>query len=243
MNRYFVDIKGFENYSISKKGVVYSKRKKTYIKTTHGYVTFSMNNKKYIRSVNALVKSHFYTVIEKPNESNQEIADSGYKPIVGFEDYLINRNGDIWSTKSNKILKQQINSGGYKFILLSKHFRFVHRLVYETWIGEIKNGYTIDHIDENKQNNNVSNLQQLTRSENTLKFNEIRFRKKYKIRGYVKIENFDSYFINSKGDVISFKYGQKRKVYIDSRGGVYLSRNGKRKRLTLSKLIKQYFNI
>lgn len=42
----------------------------------------------------------------------------------------------------------------------------IHRLVYETFIGEIPNGYDINHIDENKTNNRVDNLNLMTHKEN-----------------------------------------------------------------------------
>lgn len=34
----------------------------------------------------------------------------------------------------------------------------LHRVIYETFVGEIPEGYIIHHKDENKQNNAVSNL-------------------------------------------------------------------------------------
>ncbi len=43
----------------------------------------------------------------------------------------------------------------------------VHRLIWETFKGEIPNGLTVDHIDKNVQNNDLSNLRLLTREKNT----------------------------------------------------------------------------
>lgn len=45
----------------------------------------------------------------------------------------------------------------------------VHTIVYEHFIGGIPDGYIIDHIDENKANNHVSNLQCMTHAENVKK--------------------------------------------------------------------------
>lgn len=45
----------------------------------------------------------------------------------------------------------------------------VHYLVYKHFIGPIPDGYIVDHIDENKNNNHVSNLQIMTQSENISK--------------------------------------------------------------------------
>jgi hypothetical protein len=45
----------------------------------------------------------------------------------------------------------------------------IHTLVYEHFLGNIQEGYIIDHIDENKSNNHISNLQIMTHSENLKK--------------------------------------------------------------------------
>ena len=43
---------------------------------------------------------------------------------------------------------------------------YVHRGVYETFKGEIPEGYEIDHIDTHRNNNDVNNLRLVTRKEN-----------------------------------------------------------------------------
>lgn len=47
----------------------------------------------------------------------------------------------------------------------------VHRFNWEIIYGDIPDGMTIDHIDGNKENNEISNLQLLTRSDNVIKGN------------------------------------------------------------------------
>ena len=46
---------------------------------------------------------------------------------------------------------------------------FVHRFVWESWKGIIPNGLHIDHINENIEDNRLSNLQLLTPSQNVKK--------------------------------------------------------------------------
>ena len=55
-----------------------------------------------------------------------------------------------------------VASSGY---LMCSH-KYVHRIIWETFNGEIPDGYVIDHIDCDKLNNSLSNLQLVTQSEN-----------------------------------------------------------------------------
>ena len=52
---------------------------------------------------------------------------------------------------------------GYKYVTLSKngkrHNHYVHRLVAEAFMGDIPNGYVINHLDYDRTNNNVENLE------------------------------------------------------------------------------------
>lgn len=91
-----------------------------------------------------------------------------YTKIPGFENYLINTNGSVFSTKVNRELAVQINSNGYKFIRLhekGKQFSFLlHRLLAFVFLDlpSLTSELEVDHIDTNKLNNNLSNLQVLT---------------------------------------------------------------------------------
>jgi hypothetical protein len=91
-----------------------------------------------------------------------------FKQIKEYPEYVINDKGII--KRNGKVRKPTITPKGYLRIRLSnnnvvKNF-FVHRLVYETFIGDIPNGYYVNHIDENKQNNSIDNLNLMTNKEN-----------------------------------------------------------------------------
>ena len=70
-----------------------------------------------------------------------------------------------------KIIKGEITSGGYCRVHISHNgveYKFlVHRLVAETFIPNPKRLPEVNHIDGNKQNNSVDNLEWCTRSQNT----------------------------------------------------------------------------
>ena len=69
-----------------------------------------------------------------------------------------------------KIIAQTDNGKGYKVVHLYMKNKmtneYVHRLVAETFIGEIPEGYAVNHIDFNKGNNMLNNLEIVTYSEN-----------------------------------------------------------------------------
>lgn len=76
-------------------------------------------------------------------------------------------------TKGTKVLKQtKISKYGYTQVWLGGNIKkevYVHRLAYELQKGKIKDGYEIDHIDNDVTNNSIKNLRMITKSENTSK--------------------------------------------------------------------------
>lgn len=91
-----------------------------------------------------------------------------WKPIKNYEGYYeVSNTGRVRSlnyrhTGKIKELKPRI-ARGYLMVTLckegiTKSFS-VHRLVVETFIGEIPEGMVVNHKDECKTNNNVDNLE------------------------------------------------------------------------------------
>lgn len=84
--------------------------------------------------------------------------------------YQINKNGQVKSnTKLSKgrLLTTQINSG-YVRVKLNESYKSLHRLVAITFIPNPNNLEQVNHIDGNKQNNSVNNLEWICRSKNQL---------------------------------------------------------------------------
>lgn len=100
-----------------------------------------------------------------------------WKEIAGYNGlYQISTWGRIKSYKrspNGKILSYKNSKGSYLRCNLSigEHSTtmLIHRLVYITFVGNIPKGMDIDHIDGNKQNNHLDNLQCVSRKEHIRK--------------------------------------------------------------------------
>lgn len=94
-----------------------------------------------------------------------------WKNIKSFPNYIISSYGKIYNTKTNILLTSRDNGHGYLYVDLyknSKHKRYyVHRLVANTFIPNLENKKEVNHIDGDKNNNSVSNLEWVTSSENS----------------------------------------------------------------------------
>ncbi len=81
-----------------------------------------------------------------------------------LENYLITKDGRIFNSKKNEVAK--IITNGYYLVKIKKKSYAVHRLVALTYIENPNNHPVVNHIDENKLNNNSDNLEWVTQQEN-----------------------------------------------------------------------------
>lgn len=125
-----------------------------------------------------------------------------YRDVVGYEGhYQISNFGNLKSLKNNKekILKKNMDDEGYyrSNLTLNKKYKTkrLHLLVAEAFMNHKSDGTTklvINHIDGNKTNNNVNNLEIVTHRENITTCTKIRgnnFSSQYKGVSYYEKTN------------------------------------------------------
>jgi hypothetical protein len=101
-----------------------------------------------------------------------------WKKIKDFSLYEASENGEVRSTNykrtgKERVLKPAINKKGYPCTMLLRDdgkyiSKPIHYFVTLAFFGYRENGLTVNHIDGNKQNNSILNLEYCTRSENCL---------------------------------------------------------------------------
>ena len=95
---------------------------------------------------------------------------------VNLTGYVLDEEGNIYG-KSGKLLSQFTKDGRYLFVNLCNDGKMVqesvHRLMWIYHKGEIPYNMTIDHINGDKQDNRLVNLQLLTACDNSRKSNRV----------------------------------------------------------------------
>lgn len=99
-----------------------------------------------------------------------------FRIIPNYVRYAIDKSGNVLDTKTNTMLEKNIHNtdNGYYIVNLYSPDQcrsraiFIHRLLGYAWLvnDDVKNKIVINHIDGNKLNNDISNLEWTTMQEN-----------------------------------------------------------------------------
>lgn len=137
------------------------------------------------------------------------------KQIKDYPNYTVGKDGKVVSYKFGNIreLKPQLTTQSNKKYLSiglynstnrrnSKGFKvptmkYLHRIVWETYMGEIPEGYEVDHIDGNPHNCSLDNLQVVTHRENCKKHHKGKLgylhseRREEILQDYIELKNYN----------------------------------------------------
>lgn len=86
-----------------------------------------------------------------------------WKKAVGYDTFEVSNFGRVKNTRLEIIKAQRKTPNGYLIVTLKengvKHTEYVHRLVAKAFINNPEHLSSVNHIDENKENNHVDNLE------------------------------------------------------------------------------------
>lgn len=99
--------------------------------------------------------------------------DELIEQILNDSRFDIREDGTVWRYMKTRKAWKQIGTytnglGYYTFSYRDSKIR-VHRIVYARWVGGLKKGFVVDHIDGDSTNNAAGNLQQISQCQNVRK--------------------------------------------------------------------------
>lgn len=163
--------------------------------------------------------------------------------IKSYKGYEVSDLGRVRSLKNGKVrvLKPQDNGIGYLQVVLCKNGKrksfYIHRLVYETFIGPIPKGMVVNHLNEDKRDNRLVNLEVTTQKQNCnygtrneragkslskeLKLTHAKSCAKYTFSSSVEASSFFGYRTRTQIGVYIFKARQRGENFIKIRREKY----------------------
>lgn len=147
------------------------------------------------------------------------------KYILKFK-YYVREDGTIYNAKTNKILSPQLDKDGYQKVQMvsidgKRHRYSVHRLVLENFNPvEGMEKLQVNHIDGNKQNNALNNLEWVTCEKNIQHAIKNNLRAKVNGSSKLTIEQVREIFIRSHDGEKNIDLGREFGIHPDSVGKI-----------------------
>ena len=136
-----------------------------------------------------------------------------WKGISNCDNYQVSSLGRVRNKKTGRVLKAAKKGGYCSLRLYSKKNFFVHQLVAQSFLENPENKPQVNHIDGNKANNMLCNLEWMTQSENIQHSFDIGLRP-------------ISEAVRESGRTLAEKFGSKngfvfKKIVLDTGTGVF----------------------
>lgn len=94
-----------------------------------------------------------------------------WKEISEYPDIKISNTGKIYSKYSKRLQKITLNNEGYyvvnvRSLTRGRNSHLLHRIIAQAFIPNSNNLNCVNHIDGDKKNNKISNLEWVTKADN-----------------------------------------------------------------------------
>ena len=136
-----------------------------------------------------------------------------------YTNYSANEMGQVHNEKTNRVSFGTKHPSGYLRITLTQiglppQKCYIHRFIFECIKGQIPDKMQINHIDSNRQNNCIYNLELVTRSENVKHAHKAKKSKtKFEsIKLDIKMKESDDDFTDEEKQLIDEKYNAMMKI-------------------------------
>lgn len=143
--------------------------------------------------------------------------ENNWKTLIDFPRYEISDKGHLYDKIRKILIRGWKNNGGYITYDVSNERRKVkkkaHRLVAENFLEKVQGKNIVNHIDGNKLNNSVSNLEWVTAKENVVHAFEIGLHKVGEQHHYCKLTDEDAKEIYSKYQTGKYTYAKLATEY------------------------------
>lgn len=141
-------------------------------------------------------------------------------------EYYVRDDGTIYSARTNKVLSPQLDKDGYQKVQMmstdgKRHRYSVHRLILENFNPvEGMENLQVNHIDGNKENNKLENLEWTTCKENIQHAIDNNLRAKINGAAKLTIEQVKEIFVRSHRGEKNVDLGREYNLHPDSIGKI-----------------------
>lgn len=135
--------------------------------------------------------------------------DENWAPVDGWP-YEVSDHGRVRRSEGSvgtwrgRILSSPPNGSGYPVVVLSGRSRrrmfYVHRLVATAFLGPVPVGQNVNHLDGDKSNNHVDNLEYLTPGDNNRHAHSVGLMAKGERHGHSRLTRRDVVRIRAMAD-------------------------------------------
>ncbi len=159
-------LEGLASYS-SSFAFEYGKFSKNFVSSLLFDYIMNKRGHYFLENIYGLTHDQYKKIIGRYKNIKKGLPE-GFETIINYSSYAISQDGIIINRTNFRPLSNIIDRKGYIRVTLGKHPIPLHKILAKQYLGHI-GGDTIDHIDANKLNNRIENLQIISNKNNISK--------------------------------------------------------------------------